>query len=76
MRGTFANIRLKNEMLVPGSKAADTYLPTGEQMTIYDAAMPTSAGRAARRDRRQGVRHRLVARLGGEGHLAARASRR
>jgi aconitate hydratase len=39
VRGTFANIRLKNNLL-PGVEGAFTrYLPTGEQMTIYDAAM-------------------------------------
>ncbi len=39
MRGTFANIRLKN-LLVPGTEGGVTiYLPTGEQMSIYDAAM-------------------------------------
>jgi len=39
MRGTFANIRIKNQ-LVPGVEGGYTrYLPTGEQMTIYDAAM-------------------------------------
>ncbi|HEY1728896.1 MAG TPA: aconitate hydratase AcnA [Candidatus Baltobacteraceae bacterium] len=39
MRGTFANTRLKN-MLVPGVEGGVTrYLPTGEQMSIYDAAM-------------------------------------
>jgi len=39
MRGTFANIRLKNEM-VPGSSGGVTRLmPTGEEMPIYDAAM-------------------------------------
>ncbi len=39
MRGTFANIRLKN-LLVPGVEGGFTiYLPTGEQMFIYDAAM-------------------------------------
>ncbi|MCC6626278.1 MAG: aconitate hydratase AcnA [Chloroflexi bacterium] len=39
MRGTFANIRLKNQ-LVPGVEGGvTTYLPTGEQMSIYDAAM-------------------------------------
>ncbi len=39
MRGTFANIRIKNE-LVPGVEGGYTkYLPTGEQMSIYDAAM-------------------------------------
>ncbi len=38
-RGTFANIRLKN-LLCPGTEGGVTnYLPTGEQMSIYDAAM-------------------------------------
>lgn len=38
-RGTFANIRLRNK-LVPGSEGGITlYLPTGETMSIYDAAM-------------------------------------
>jgi aconitate hydratase len=39
MRGTFANIRLKN-LLVPGSEGNVTvHLPTSQQMSIYDAAM-------------------------------------
>jgi aconitate hydratase len=39
MRGTFANVRLKN-LLVPGVEGGVTrYLPTGEQMSIYDASM-------------------------------------
>lgn len=39
MRGTFANIRIRNEM-VPGTEGGFTkYLPTGETMPIYDAAM-------------------------------------
>ena len=39
MRGTFANIRLRNEM-VPGVEGGYTkHYPSGEQMTIYDAAM-------------------------------------
>ncbi|MGH7684467.1 MAG: aconitate hydratase, partial [Vulcanimicrobiaceae bacterium] len=39
MRGTFANTRLRNQ-LVPGVEGGVTrYLPTGEQMSIYDAAM-------------------------------------
>jgi len=39
MRGTFANIRLRN-LLLPGTEGGITeYLPTGEQMSIYDAAM-------------------------------------
>jgi aconitate hydratase len=39
MRGTFANIRIKNQM-VPGVEGGVTiHHPTGEQMAIYDAAM-------------------------------------
>jgi aconitate hydratase len=37
-RGTFANIRLKNQ-LAPGTEGGVTkYLPTGEVMSIYDAS--------------------------------------
>jgi aconitate hydratase len=39
MRGTFANIRIKNQM-VPGVEGGVTiHYPSGEQMPIYDAAM-------------------------------------
>lgn len=39
MRGTFANIRLRN-LLAPGTEGGWTrYQPNGEQMSIYDAAM-------------------------------------
>ncbi|MBO8142453.1 MAG: aconitate hydratase AcnA [Firmicutes bacterium] len=39
MRGTFANVRLRNE-LVPGKEGNWTrYFPTGEVMPVYDAAM-------------------------------------
>jgi aconitate hydratase len=39
MRGTFANIRIKNEM-VPGVEGGFTkFIPTGATMPIYDAAM-------------------------------------
>jgi aconitate hydratase len=39
MRGTFANIRLRNE-LVPGTEGGWTrHLPDGERMTIFDAAV-------------------------------------
>jgi aconitate hydratase len=38
VRGTFANIRLRNQ-LAPGTEGGVTvYLPTGEQMAIYDAS--------------------------------------
>jgi aconitate hydratase len=43
IRGTFANIRLHN-LLVPGSEGGVTYyLPTGEETSIYDAAMKYQA---------------------------------
>ena len=39
MRGTFANIRLRNQ-LAPGTEGGWTlHQPSGEKMTIYDAAM-------------------------------------
>ena len=39
MRGTFGNIRLRNEM-APGTEGGVTrHMPDGEQMSIYDAAM-------------------------------------
>ncbi|MGD9375105.1 MAG: aconitate hydratase, partial [Anaerolineae bacterium] len=39
MRGTLANIRLKN-LLVPDTEGGVTeHLPSGEQMSIFDAAM-------------------------------------
>ncbi len=39
MRGTFANIRLRNQ-LAPGTEGGVTrHFPEGEQMSIYDAAM-------------------------------------
>jgi aconitate hydratase len=39
MRGTFANIRLRNQM-APGTEGGFTvHVPSGEQMSIYDAAM-------------------------------------
>ena len=39
VRGTFANVRIRNEM-VPGSEGGVTrHYPSGEQMPIFDAAM-------------------------------------
>ena len=39
MRGTFANVRLRN-LLVPGTEGSWTvHLPSGEEMSIFDAAM-------------------------------------
>ncbi|WP_025858474.1 aconitate hydratase AcnA [Pseudomonas sp. CHM02] len=43
MRGTFANIRIRNEML-GGEEGGNTlYIPTGEKMPIYDASMKYQA---------------------------------
>jgi aconitate hydratase len=42
MRGTFANIRIKNQML-PGVEGGYTKGPDGSQMAIYDAAMAFQA---------------------------------
>ncbi len=39
MRGTFANIRIRNEMLKDIEGGFTKYLPTNEEMSIYDAAM-------------------------------------
>lgn len=39
MRGTFANIRIKNQMLAGVEGGYTTHYPSGERMPIYDAAM-------------------------------------
>ena len=44
MRGTFANVRLRNQM-APGTEGGWTrYQPSGELMTIYDASVTYQAG--------------------------------
>jgi aconitate hydratase len=43
MRGTFANIRLRN-LLAPGTEGGVTlFIPSGEQMTIFDASVKYQA---------------------------------
>jgi aconitase A len=45
MRGTFANIRLRN-LLVPGTEGGVTlHIPSGEQMSIFDASVKYKADR-------------------------------
>ena len=39
MRGTFANVRLRNEMAPGTSGGVTVHQPSGEAMSIYDAAM-------------------------------------
>jgi aconitate hydratase len=39
MRGTFANVRIKNEMLDGVEGGYTKHIPSGEQLSIYDAAM-------------------------------------
>lgn len=43
MRGTFANVRIKNETAPNTEGGLTTYFPTGEVMSIYDAAMKYKA---------------------------------
>jgi aconitate hydratase len=39
MRGTFANIRIRNEMLAGEEGGNTVHVPSGEKLSIYDAAM-------------------------------------
>jgi aconitate hydratase len=43
MRGTFANIRIRNEMVAGVEGGITKHLPDGEQLPIYDAAMKYKA---------------------------------
>ena len=77
MRGTFANIRLRNQ-LAPGTEGGWTTLPARRRGDDDLRRVDEIQGgrRAAAGHRRQGIRLRLVARLGGEGDDAARRARR
>ena len=44
MRGTFANIRIRNEMTPDVEGGVTRLMPQGEQLSIYDAAMKYQAG--------------------------------
>ena len=76
IRGTFANVRVRNEM-TPGFEGSSTvHYPDGERMSIAAAAERyREEGVPLVVDRRRGVRRRLFARLGGKGHAAARRAR-
>ncbi len=76
MRGTFANIRIRNRITPDIEGGVTRHFPSGEVMSIYDAAMRYKAeGRRHGGVRRQGIRHRLLPRLGGQGHQAAGRAR-
>ena len=77
VRGTFANVRLRNK-LAPGTEGGVTrLLPEGEQMSIFDASVEVRrARRPAHHSCRQRIRLRLLARLGRQGTKTPRRSRR
>ena len=39
LRGTFANVRIKNLMVAPVEGGVTRFQPDGDEMSIYDAAM-------------------------------------
>ena len=67
IRGTFANIRLRN-LLAPGTEGGVTRQGRRADVHLRRRAGVRGGGHAADRAGRQGVRLRLVARLGGQGH--------
>ena len=73
VRGTFANVRLRNQ-IAPGTEGGwTTYQPSGESMTIYDASMKyQEAGVPLLVIAGKEYGSGLVARLGREGNAAAR----
>ena len=67
LRGTFANVRIKNLMVSPKEGGFTCYQPDGEDMTIYDAAMRYKEQNVPLdHSGRSGIRHGKFARLGGE----------
>jgi aconitate hydratase len=77
MRGTFANIRIKNQMVHAGHRRRLTkHFPSGDGCRSTTRPCATRPRASPGRLRRQGIRHRLVARLGGQGHQSARRPRR
>ena len=79
MRGTFANIRLRNQ-LGPGHRGRRDAVPRrrrrGSDVDLRRRDAVHGERRPAGRAGRQGVRLGLVARLGGQGHPAARRAGR
>ncbi len=78
IRGTFANIRLRNQLLdgVEGGFTRNFTRGRRADDDLRRRAGLRRRGRPARHPRRQGVRLRVQPGLGGQGHRAARASGR
>ena len=75
MRGTFANIRIKNVMMGPGRRGRRTRSPAGgEQMPIYDAAMQYQAAGVPLVVIAGGSTAPAQPRLGRQGHARCSAS--
>ncbi len=76
VRGTFANVRLRNK-LAPGTEGGVTrLLPEGEVMSIFDASRKVRRPESPAGDfGGQGVWLRFFAGLGGEGAEAAGRAR-
>ena len=76
VRGTFANVRLRNKMVnIEGGFTR--HLPDGAEMSIFDASEKYHCRKSAASDSgRQGIWLRIVARLGRQGTALARGSRR
>ena len=72
IRGTFANIRLRNQLLddVQGGFTIN-FVDGGAGHDLRRRAVVRRAGHPAGRAGRQGVRLGVIARLGGQGHRAA-----
>ena len=76
IRGTFANIRVRNEMTPEVEGSSTVHYPDGERMPIHAAAAKyRDEGVPLVVDRRQRVRRRLIARLGSEGRSPAGRAR-
>ncbi len=72
MRGTFANIRIKNQMLDGTEGGLTVHIPTMEQLPIWTAAERYMAeGTPLVILAGQGIRHRLQPGLGGQGRAAS-----
>ena len=77
VRGTFANIRLRNKLAPAPKGASPATCPTARPLSIFDASERyREGGRPADHPGGQGIRLGLVARLGGQGAEAPRHPRR